>query len=284
MENKRIVRMKRGDYQLLKHYLSEMGTYEFLSKEREMELIKKGQSGDLAARNRVVVNHLRFVVKTALENQGYGIELEDLINEGNLGLLRAFDKFDTERGCSFISYAGWWVKQFIQQAIQEKSSAIRIPVNRLNQIKKIRKTMSLYEDDPVKGKKRASQELEMSEAEIDRLIKVDSVTTSLDEIFPNQKTTTTLKDTLSRSHDPTPEKDLEGCEIYNEIDKVLSRMSEREQIIAHSRLELRGSDKRSLVELSVMLNLSKERIRQIELKILNKLREAEDLRELIKVV
>lgn len=269
-------KISRDDYHLLKSYLEYIGLKKECSKEEEKNLIIKGQAGDIHARNMVLENHLKFVIYVARSYQGNGVDLEDLISEGNMGLLHAFDKFKFGCNSSFISYAAWWVKQYIQQAIREKSRLIRLPANQLNDIAKIRKIMNKIESFE-EGKEKAIKDLNLSEEKLGMLLNNNKQVSSLDnEVFLGNQNGT-LVDLIVSEEDPYV--DIERQELNEAFNEALENLTGRDKLIAKYRLGIDNRQKLSLVRLGKILNLSKERVRQLEMQLIDRLRKLSGLNE-----
>ncbi len=267
-------KISRDDYHLLKSYLEYIGLKKECSKEEEKNLIIKGQAGDIHARNMVLENHLKFVIYVARSYQGNGVDLEDLISEGNMGLLHAFDKFKFGCNSSFISYAAWWVKQYIQQAIREKSRLIRLPANQLNDIAKIRKIMNKIESFE-EGKEKAIKDLNLSEEKLGMLLNNNKQVSSLDnEVFLGNQNGT-LVDLIVSEEDPYV--DIERQELNEAFNEALENLTGRDKLIAKYRLGIDNRQKLSLVRLGKILNLSKERVRQLEMQLIDRLRKLSGL-------
>ncbi|MDP6339442.1 MAG: RNA polymerase sigma factor RpoD/SigA [Candidatus Marinimicrobia bacterium] len=255
----------------LTQYLQEIKDHEPLSNAEEVELAQKAKAGDTVAINKLVTHNLRFVVAVAKKFQKYGIPLEDLINEGNLGLIKAVQRFDETRGFRFISYAVWWISQSIRQAINKTGRTIRLPSNvteRMGQL--YRQSLELeqiYEREPT------SEELaEISNTTIswiESLIQSFSSTYSLDE--PMDDSTATRVDFLT-SDDDRLEKKIFLDSLKDEIFKVLHTLDEREEKVIRLYFGLDGDDQKNLEEIGRTMGLTGERIRQIKKRGLQRLR------------
>lgn len=269
---------------LLTLYLNDVKRYPLLTPEEETDLARKAVSGDVSAREKLINSHLRFVVSVAkqYENTGYG--LMDLINEGNLGLLSAVEKYDPERGYHFISYAVWWIRQSILKAVNEKSRAIRLPLNRVNELLQIEKAMKeLGLVSP--GNEdwdRLSEQTGLEPDLIRQLVEVSRSTVSLDAPVSSGKggEESEFGELIADSSYLTPEASLEDAALKDEINRVLALLPQKEAEILEMRFGLNGKMEMSLSDISEIYNLTKERIRQIEQKALNTLRNSAAVSEL----
>lgn len=252
---------------VLSLYLKDINNIPLLSREEETELAKKAQSGNKAARDKIVNANLRFVIKVAKKYQNHGLELEDLISEGNIGLLTAIEKFDPSKGFHFISYAVWWINQSILKAVSEKSRSIRLPLNRANELVRIEHARKI-----VCGNKSEQQEYEeigkmlnMEPSHVREMIAISREMVSLDAEINNSENDHTVvadfqeDDLYSRPEEKAIEKAM--CE---DIDEVLSTLRPSEARVIKMRYGLNGSKPMSLKEVGDVCNLTKERIRQIE--------------------
>ncbi|MBR1911226.1 MAG: sigma-70 family RNA polymerase sigma factor [Treponema sp.] len=256
-----------NDENVLNIYLKEITRIPLLSNEEENELAKKAAAGDKTAKDKIVNANLRFVINVAKKYQNQGIDLVDLISEGNLGLLTAIEHFDVSKGYHFISYAVWWIRQAILKAICEKSRPIRLPLNRANELVQIEKTRKM-----LSGKKNEKQEIE----EIGRLLNMDSshvremINLSREMISLDSPVVTSdsnkasfgdfVEDTLFAQPDDAAVEEF----MKKDIDDVLNTLKPNEAKVLRMRYGLNGSKPMSLKEVGDKCNLTKERIRQIE--------------------
>lgn len=264
---------------LLTLYLNDVKQYPLLTPEEETELARKAVSGDASAREKLINSHLRFVVSVAKQYENTGFGLMDLINEGNLGLMTAVEKYDPERGYHFISYAVWWIRQSIMKAINEKSRAIRLPLNRVNELIQIEKAMKEagIASPNSEDWERLAEQTGLEPDLIRQLVEISRTTVSLDAPVASGKSgeESEFGELIADSTYPTPETSLEESSLKDEINKVLATLPRKEAEILEMRFGLNGKMEMSLSDISEIYNLTKERIRQIEQKALNTLRHSE---------
>ncbi|HOK13937.1 MAG TPA: RNA polymerase sigma factor RpoD/SigA [Candidatus Kapabacteria bacterium] len=263
--------------QSLDKYLQEIGKVELLSAEQEIELariIKKGGPEANLAMERLVKANLRFVVSVAKQYQNQGLSLGDLINEGNLGLIKAAKRFDETRGFKFISYAVWWIRQSILQALAEQSRIVRLPLNRVGALNKIGKKFSELEQEFEREPTAAelAEELNMSVAEIAETIKISGRHLSVDAPFV-QGEDNRLLDVLPNETQPSPDQELMRESLRVEVQQVLATLSPREAEVIKLYFGLDGNQL-TLEEIGEKFNLTRERVRQIKEKAIRRLRHA----------
>lgn len=263
--------------QSLDKYLQEIGRVELINSEDEIELaklIKAGGRKGVRALERLVKANLRFVVSVAKQYQNQGLSLGDLINEGNLGLIKAAKRFDETRGFKFISYAVWWIRQSILQALAEQSRIVRLPLNRVGALNKIGKKFSQLEQEFEREPTAAelAEELGMSVSEISETIKISGRHLSVDAPFV-QGEDNRLLDVLPNEQQPPPDTELIQESLRLEVKQVLNSLSPREADVIKLYF---GLDEQALTleEIGEKFNLTRERVRQIKEKAIRRLRHA----------
>lgn len=263
--------------QSLDKYLQEIGRVELLHPEDEIDLaqkIKKGGIEGYRALERLVKANLRFVVSVAKQYQNQGLSLGDLINEGNLGLIKAARRFDETRGFKFISYAVWWIRQSILQALAEQSRIVRLPLNRVGALNKIGKKFSELEQEFEREPTAAelAEQLNMSVSEISETIKISGRHLSVDAPFV-QGEDNRLLDVLPNEQQPPPDSELIKESLREEVKQVLTTLSQRESEVIKLYFGLDGQSL-TLEEIGEKFNLTRERVRQIKEKAIRRLRHA----------
>lgn len=262
------------DANILTMYLKDINRIPLLSKEEELSLAKRVVEGDEFARKRMIESNLRFVVNVAKKYQNQGLPLIDLINEGNIGLMTALEKFDPDKGYHFISYAVWWIRQSVMKAINEKSRAVRLPLNRTNELLQIQKAQrSLMSDNSTEDPTAEDiGELTGFDAEhVNSLLSISRELVSLDAPVFNDTGSSSVGDFIE-DESRSPEDSLLDVALKEDISTVLSTLSDKEREIIELRFGLEGKIPMSLKEIGEIYNLTKERIRQIEKKALERLR------------
>ena len=269
--------------QSLDKYLQEIGKVSLLTAEDEVELAIKIKQGDPEALEKLTRANLRFVVSVAKQYQNQGLSLGDLINEGNLGLIKAARRFDETRGFKFISYAVWWIRQSILQALAEQSRIVRLPLNRvgvLNRIGKAYRNLEQeYEREP--SAEEIAKELEMDVQDISETLQVSGKHLSFDAPFA-QDEESRLLDVLESDELPAPDTSLMSESLHEEIEKALSKLSEHEAEVVKLYFGLSNEQPMTLEEIGDRFNLTRERIRQIKEKAIRRLRNATRSKELKK--
>ena len=256
-----------NDEEILGMYLKEINKVPLLSYEEECELAKSAQAGDKAARDKLVNSNLRFVVNVAKKYQNHGLDLTDLISEGNIGLLTAIEKYDVSKGYHFISYAVWWIRQSILKAICEKSRAIRLPMNRANelvQIEHARKELKgmLSEADEMRE---IGLMLDMDASHVREMINIARDMVSLDApVAGAEGKDSHFGDFVEDSLYQSPELHAEEINMKEDIDEMLASLRPNEEKVIRLRYGIGGHKPMSLQEVGEECNLTKERIRQIE--------------------
>ncbi|GAB1372612.1 RNA polymerase sigma factor RpoD/SigA [Candidatus Kapaibacterium sp.] len=263
--------------QSLDKYLQEIGRVELLTPEDEVDLaqaIKRGSGEGIRALERLVKANLRFVVSVAKQYQNQGLSLGDLINEGNLGLIKAAKRFDETRGFKFISYAVWWIRQSILQALAEQSRIVRLPLNRVGALNKIGKKFSELEQEFEREPTAAelAEQLNMSISEISETIKISGRHLSVDAPFV-QGEDNRLLDVLPNEMQPPPDSELIRESLRVEVQQVLTTLSQREAEVIKLYFGLDGTTL-TLEEIGEKFNLTRERVRQIKEKAIRRLRHA----------
>ena len=259
----------------LDRYLQEIGEVSLLSPEEEVELARRIKANDKVALEKLTKANLRFVVSVAKQYQNQGLTLGDLINEGNLGLIKAAKRFDETRGFKFISYAVWWIRQSILQALAEQSRVVRLPLNRVGDLNKIGKALSdleqSYERAP--STKEIADKLEMSPDEVMDTMKISGQHISLDAPF-NQTEENSLLDVIENENQDSPDNFLLNESLSIEIKRALKTLSEREEKVVKLYFGLDREHPLTLEEIGEKFELTRERVRQIKEKAIKKLQHA----------
>jgi RNA polymerase primary sigma factor len=259
----------------LDKYLQEIGKVDLLSPEDEIQLAIKIRKGDRSAFEQLTKANLRFVVSVAKQYQNQGLSLGDLINEGNLGLIKAATRFDETRGFKFISYAVWWIRQSILQALAEQSRIVRLPLNRVGTLNKIGKAYSNleqeYEREP--NSSELAKELQIDKEEVVEAFKISGRHISMDAPL-TQGDENRLLDILENEEHPAPDHLLMSESLKTEINRILSTLSDREAEVIKFYFGLNKEHSLTLEEISERFNLTRERVRQIKEKAIRRLRHA----------
>ncbi|MCB0489945.1 MAG: sigma-70 family RNA polymerase sigma factor [Cyclobacteriaceae bacterium] len=259
--------------QSLDKYLQEIGKVDLLTPDEEVELAKRIKEGDQIALEKLTKANLRFVVSVAKQYQNQGLSLGDLINEGNLGLIKAAQRFDETRGFKFISYAVWWIRQSILQALAEQSRIVRLPLNRVGSLNKISKTFSeleqKYEREP--SPEELADVLEVTTAEVVDTMKISGRHVSMDAPFV-QGEENSLLDVLENDSEETPDSGLMTDSLRREVQRALSTLTQRESDVISLYFGLNGEHAMTLEEIGEKFNLTRERVRQIKEKAIRRLR------------
>jgi RNA polymerase primary sigma factor len=261
--------------QSLERYLQEIGEVPLLTPEEEIELAKRIKNGDHEALEKLTKANLRFVVSVAKQYQNQGLSLGDLINEGNLGLIKAANRFDETRGFKFISYAVWWIRQSILQALAEQSRVVRLPLNRVGALNKIGKALSALEQEFEREPSAAeiADELDMTPFEVSDTLKISGKHLSLDAPF-NQDEESRLLDVLASDELPSPDNQLMRESLKIEVERALASLTPREAEVVKLYFGLGREHPLTLEEIGERFNLTRERVRQIKEKAIRRLRHA----------
>ncbi len=256
----------------LDKYLQEIGKEEMISVEEEVELAQRIRKGDRKALERLTKANLRFVVSVAKQYQNQGLSLPDLINEGNLGLIKAAEKFDETRGFKFISYAVWWIRQSILQAIAEQSRIVRLPLNQVGSVNKINKVLSKFEQENERrpSVEEISEKLDLPEEKIDEAMSVNGRHVSVDAPFIDGEDNSLL-DVLINDDAPMADKTLVMESLKAEINNALKLLNDRERNVIEAFYGI-NQPELTLEEIGSKYNLTRERVRQIKEKAIRRLR------------
>jgi RNA polymerase primary sigma factor len=275
--------MENRTKQSIEKYLEEIGGYSPLPPSEEVELARRIRKSDSTALDKLVKANLRFVISVAKEYQGQGLPLQDLISEGNLGLIKAAQRFDETRGFKFISYAVWWIRQSILQALAEQSRVVRLPLNRVGAINKVGR--ALEELEKKFGREPSMEEIadrmELTAFEVADVMKTSARHLSLDEPFKEEEGNSLL-DVIESDRYAPPDDNLMQESLQVEIDKVLSTLKPREAEIIRLYFGLDGDRPLTLEEIGEHFKLTRERVRQIKEKALRRLRHRSRLEPLRK--
>lgn len=260
--------------QSLDKYLQEIGKVDLLTPDEEVILAQKIKQGDQISLERLTKANLRFVVSVAKQYQNQGLSLGDLINEGNLGLIKAAQRFDETRGFKFISYAVWWIRQSILQALAEQSRIVRLPLNRVGSLNKISKTYSeleqKFEREP--SPEELAEVLEISANEVVDTMKISGRHVSVDAPFV-QGEENSLLDVLENDTEEKPDQELMNDSLRREVLRALSTLTPREAEVIMYYFGLNGEQAMTLEEIGEKFNLTRERVRQIKEKAIRRLRQ-----------
>jgi RNA polymerase primary sigma factor len=257
----------------LSNYFREISEIELLKPEEEIELAKRIKQNDIKALKKLVNANLRFVVSVAKNYQNHGLSLEDLINEGNLGLMKAAYRFDETRGFKFISYAVWWIKQAILQAIAEKTRMIRLPLNRVGTLTKISKVYSLLEQELERAPthQEIADVLELDSDEVSSTVRKATQSVSMDTPLHSDGSNRLL-DILHDKQDSDPDSKIMDESLRQDVKYILKTLTKREAKILKLYFGLDGERPHTLEEIGVIFKLTRERVRQIKERALIKLR------------
>ena len=256
----------------LDKYLQEIGHEELLSVDEEVELAQKIKKGDRRALERLTRANLRFVVSVAKQYQNQGLSLPDLINEGNVGLIKAAEKFDETRGFKFISYAVWWIRQSILQAIAEQSRIVRLPLNQVGSVNKINRELNKFEQEHERRPSvdEIAARIDLPEEKIEEAMKANNRHVSMDAPFVEGEDNSLL-DVLADNDMPMADKALVQESLRKEIDRAIDLLNDREQKVVRAFFGI-GTPEMTLEEIGDKYNLTRERVRQIKEKAIRRLR------------
>lgn len=265
----------------LEKYLQEIARLDLLTPEQEVELAMQIQQGDKAALEKLVTANLRFVVSVAKQYQGQGLDLIDLINEGNLGLIKAANRFDHTKGFKFISYAVWWIRQSIMQSLMDHARIIRLPLNKIESYQKINKELLkfLQENERQPTARELSEITGLKIKEVQDLLQITAKPVSIDSPSTEDEDSLTLLDVLE-AQDSNPETDMMAQSLKDEVGDVLAMLAPREREILMRYYGLGGFNPSSLEDVAEACGLTRERVRQIKERLLRRLRKGSKSREL----
>ncbi len=272
MKKAKPIKITSGSNRSISLYLSEIGRYEPLPPEREVELAIRIQKDDDLAMTELIESNLRFVVSVAKKYQGNGLSLADLINEGNLGLIKAAKRFDHSRGFKFISYAVWWIRQSILQALAEQARLIRLPLNRVGTITKITRVAEKLEAEIERQPKanEISHQLEMTPDEVVNAMQYSRRHSSLDTPFQDGEDNS-LMDVLEDTHDVSPDDKLMRESMKEDVMASLDTLADRERSVIEMYYGINRESALTLNEIGEEFSLTRERVRQIKAKAIQRL-------------
>ncbi|OJF77024.1 MAG: RNA polymerase subunit sigma [Treponema sp. CETP13] len=259
---------------VLAMYLKDINKVPLLTREEEENLAVLAANGDKKAKDKMIRANLRFVVNVAKKYQNHGLDLTDLISEGNIGLLTAIEKFDVSKGYHFISYAVWWIRQAILKAICEKSRAIRLPLNRANELVQIEKARKMINGDKSDEEeiKEVAELLNMDSKHVREMLGISRDMVSLDtRVRSADSDSATVGEFIEDSNSVDPAEAAISMTMKKDINDVLSTLTDKEASVLNYRFGLNGSKAMSLKEVGDVFDLTKERIRQIEKKAIRRL-------------
>lgn len=265
-------------------YLREIGQVPLLTPDQEIELADRIKKGDASAREQMIKANLRLVVKIARDYEGYGLPLLDLINEGNMGLMKAVERFDPAKGAKLSTYGAWWIKQSIKRALANQSKTIRLPVHVVDKIFHMRKAMARLHDELGRepSDEELAGELDLTPARVSQLREAAIAPTSLEVPLGDEGGDRCLADVVQDENAEDPYGELEGKTISSMLREMIKTLSSREAEILNYRFGLDGGDEKTLEEVGQKFGVTRERIRQIQAIALNKLRKLIEKREAVK--
>ncbi len=255
-------------------YLNEIGKFPLLNREEEVELAEKIKAGDKKARDRMISSNLRLVVKIAYDYRDYGLPVTDLISEGNIGLIKAVERFDPEKGGKLSTYASWWIKQSIKRALANQSKTIRLPVHLVDRISQIRKVSRQLAEEL--GREPTNEELgdilEISASKVAHLKSVSARPTSLNAPIGDDQNGTELGDVVGDENSPSPFERLNQKSIQGDLSELINRLEERESEIIKLRFGIERDSPLTLEEVGSIFGITRERVRQLQNMALLKMR------------
>jgi len=261
-------RPRNNEDNILRTYLREVNGIPLMKKEEEEKIALLASKGDKLAKERLVNSNLRFVIMVAKRYQGKGLPLEDLIAEGNIGLISSIEHFDVAKGCRFITYAVWWIRQAIIKALHEKSRMIRLPSNKTNELMKIEKTrqvigteLSLKNDTEINE---IAAFLDIPQEKVDDLMAISQDVLSLDEPTSSSSESLSIKDYVEDNLSKSPVEYAMNSALKDDLDKVLNGLGKRAAEVIRCRYGLGNNQPMTLKEIGARYKLSRERVRQIE--------------------
>ncbi|MDB4767334.1 RNA polymerase primary sigma factor [Arenibacter nanhaiticus] len=257
----------------LDKYLQEIGKVDLITADEEVELAQRIKAGDQVALEKLTKANLRFVVSVAKQYQNQGLTLPDLINEGNLGLIKAAQRFDETRGFKFISYAVWWIRQSILQALAEQSRIVRLPLNKIGSINKINKTFAFLEQahERQPSAEEIAKELDMTVEDVKQSLKNSGRHVSMDAPLIDGEDSN-LYDVLRSGESPNPDRELLHESLRTEIERALETLTPREADVIRLYFGLAGQHSMTLEEIGETFDLTRERVRQIKEKAIRRLK------------
>ncbi len=270
----------------LEQYFTEIGKVDLLTAEEELDIAIKMKQGDENAKNKLIKSNLRFVVSVAKQYQNQGLSLPDLINEGNMGLIRATGRFDETRGFKFISYAVWWIRQGISQAIIDQSRMVRLPLNIVVNLRKIRKATKDFEQeyDRRPTNEELAEILGISINSVIYALHASGANISIDAPIQNSDdgNTKNMLDVLPDNNLPSPDENIKKESLSQEIEYILSFLTEREAKVLSMSFGIGRDKKSTLEEIGDDFNLTRERIRQIKEKAIKKLKNSGKVKDYLR--
>lgn len=264
----------------LDKYLQEIGREDLITVEEEVELAQRIKKGDQEALEKLTKANLRFVVSVAKQYQNQGLTLPDLINEGNLGLIKAAEKFDETRGFKFISYAVWWIRQSILQALAEQSRIVRLPLNQVGSLNKINKAFARFEQENERtpSPEELAQVLDLPKEKVADTLRVSGRHVSVDAPFAEGEDNSLL-DVLVNNDSPNADRSLINESLSTEVERALSTLTDRERDIVKYFFGI-GTSEMTLEEIGEQFGLTRERVRQIKEKAIRRLRHSSRSKQL----